>query len=132
MNGYMRELNTRQKLRYLWDYYRIRIGLGVLAVIAVIGQWRLRLWQQRKKLRTGDPNSRLLARWALLEKLCRAHGTQPPEQLYWLAQKARFSQYTADVAELRQLDAGIQAQRTALKANALPLQLWYRLVLALY
>ena len=37
MNGYMRELNTRQKLRYLWDYYRIRIGLGVLAVIAVIG-----------------------------------------------------------------------------------------------
>ena len=36
MNGYMRELNTRQKLRYLWDYYRIRIGLGVLAVIAVI------------------------------------------------------------------------------------------------
>ena len=37
MNGYMRELNTRQKLRYLWDYYRIRIGLGVLAAIAVIG-----------------------------------------------------------------------------------------------
>ena len=107
--------------------------LGILlAVIAVIGQWRLRLWQQRKKLRTGDPNSRLLARWALLEKLCRAHGTQPPEQLYWLAQKARFSQYTADVAELRQLDAGIKAQRDRLKARALPLQLWYRLVLALY
>ena len=105
---------------------------GFLAVVAVIGQWRLRLWQRSKKLRTGNANSRLLARWALLEKLCKANKTQPPEQLYWLAQKARFSQHTLSTEELVILQQALKkAHRTLQKRNFL-LQPVYTLILAIY
>lgn len=95
----------------------------VLGLAAVWGQRWLRLRLRRHKRRTGNSNSRALARWRELELLYRRLGETPPEELEALAQKARFSQHALTVSELQTLDAGLRTARSLCRKKSWPRRL---------
>ena len=102
------------------------------AVLSVIGQWQLRVWLRRQKLRRGEPNRQALARWVLAEKMARLAKETPPETLHLLAQKAKFSQHTLTHEELLAFDRENARLRKILRSHSLARRLVYTLVLALY
>lgn len=110
--------------------------LGVLAAIAallaLIGQWQLRVWLRKLRLRHGNPNRQALNRWALVEQMCALAKQTPPEPLHALAQKAKFSQHTISPEELMLLDRELTQLRQNLRKRNFAMQLVYTLVLALY
>ncbi len=111
--------------------------LGVLALCAglpvlAVGQWRLRLWLDRRRMHRGGPNGRALARYRHLERLCARLGEAPPEECLALAQKARFSQHTLENAELAVLKSAQEARIRALEEKNWLTRLACRLVWALY
>lgn len=105
---------------------------GFACLAAVFAQWQLRLWLGRRKLRQGDPNRQALARWVLLEKMAALAKETPPEALYHLAQKAKFSQHTISAEELAAFDRENARLRGVLRRQNVFKQLAYTLVLALY
>lgn len=99
---------------------------------AVYGQRRLRLWLKSGQLRRGSRNQQALARWAETERLARYLGQQPSEELFELAQKARFSQHILTLEELASFDAELENAKNRLKQRPVFFQIYYRLILVLY
>ncbi|MBQ2785055.1 MAG: hypothetical protein IJF02_00920 [Oscillospiraceae bacterium] len=97
--------NSQMKIDLSWLWVVLK-WLGILLAIcfAVVGQviLRQRLWS--KRMHTGHPNQRALARWRMVLKMCRLIKERPPEELYELAEKARFSQHTLTVGERMEFD----------------------------
>ena len=104
----------------------------VLAVGAVIGQWKLRLLLRARRFAAGDPNRQALTRWRFYVYECRLLGQKPSGALRSLAQKAKYSQHILDASELSALDQGLAENLKTFRSKSPPLQILYRLVLALY
>lgn len=102
------------------------------ALLALIGQWRVRVWLRRRTLRTGSPNQQALSHWKQLERMARAAKLPPEDEPHRLAQKARFSQHTLTDGELGILSAALADMENQLRHKSLPRQLVYTLILALY
>ncbi len=117
-----------QPLDLGWLFTLLKV-LGLLAVIvlAVLGQYLLRLRHRRRKCHTGPVNSQALARWREVLQLCRLLMLPEPEALLALAEKARFSQHTLTKAELRQFDVWIRQARQSLGPRHLLLRLIFAL-----
>ena len=95
-------------------------------------QSRVRVCIRKKRRSRGSSNARALVYWAEVEHLSRYLRQAPPEDLLFLAQKAKFSPYTIEDTELEIFDRSLrQGQRQLNKKNFL-CRLWYRWVLALY
>lgn len=105
---------------------------GLLAVLMVLLQWRMRLLWQTFRLGRGGPNKQALTRWRLLSRMARLLRLDPPEEMFWLAQKARFSQHTVTADELAQMDRVLDRMRARLRKKHIGWQLVYTLVVALY
>ena len=104
--------------------------IPLTVVMAVLLQWRLRLWLRRKKQHTGTPNAQALARWQevqLHSKLRRS----VPEAREEIALKAKFSQHTVTRQELRLLDVYLVRARQELGRGPLWQRLYAALILAL-
>lgn len=107
--------------------------LGMLGALAIVlGQWKLRLRLRLGRFTKGNPNQRTLAWWQETLWLCRLLKCTPPPELYALAQKAKFSQYTITPEELARFvffrkDAVLQ-----LKKRNIFRRLWDRIILAAY
>lgn len=71
---------------------------------AVILQEKLRILHKRRRWKRGSPNAMALERWRQSEQLARFLSIPVPEELEYLAQKAKFSQYTLTQEELLQFD----------------------------
>ena len=110
----------------------VGIGLLLLVTAAVWAQWRLRVWLRERHLKAGNANQRLLARWSLLERMAKCAGQTPDESLFWLAQKARFSQHRITHEELDTMDRELCRLREQLREDSLPRRFLYTLILALY
>ena len=109
-------------------------GFGVLVVIvalaAVLVQWRLRVALRRQK--RGKTNARALQLWQEVALCARLLQVKPEPQLHALAQKAKFSQEIITSGELRQFEESLKNSRKELRKKPLWNQLIYTLVLALY
>jgi hypothetical protein len=101
-------------------------------LLAAVLQWRIRLWLLGCSLNRGDPNRQTLCRWHLAARMAGRLKEEPEEDLYWLAQKARFSQHTVTAEELARMDAGLAALRNKLRTRSLFRRLADRLIFALY
>lgn len=114
----------------------LRSLLWLVGSVAVAGlillQWRVRVSLRYGDLNKGQLNHRALRRWAVVEKMSRLLRQEPPEEAFWIAQKARFSQHTITREELRQLTDAITVLRAQLKRHGLHKRLYYTLILALY
>ena len=113
---------------------RILAGLLKTALIlgAVWGQYRLRLELIRRRCSHPKPNVRALHLWRDTVKLCRLSKQAPPEELEFLAQKAKFSQHRLTEAEIGQFIAFGDACRATFRAKPWYWQILYRIVFALY
>lgn len=99
--------------------------LGILALQRVL---RLRL--RRHAQRTGDANTRALALWREAELLAKLLREKPPEGLFTLAQKAKFSQHRLTAEELDRFDVYLTASRRRLEEKPWPLRMICRYLFA--
>lgn len=110
--------------------------LWLLAVPGFIGLVYLRrflvLKGRRDRCRRGHPNRRALTLWRWLCHLAKAEEIALPEELFNLAEKARFSQHTLTEEELQQLEQARDAAITRLKQRPWHTQFWNRYGKVLY
>lgn len=105
---------------------------AVLTLLAVVLQWRLRVWLRQSRLRRGEPNRRALRHWKLLERMCRLAKQAPPEECFWLAQKAKFSQHTLTPQELHTMGQAVKNAELVLRKQNFLSQLLYTVIFAVY
>lgn len=110
--------------------------LWLLTAPGLVGLVHLRralvLKGRRDRCRRGHPNRRALTLWRWLRHLARAEGISLSEDLYNLAEKARFSQHTLTEEELRQLETARDAAIARLKQRPWYQQFWNRYGRVLY
>ena len=104
----------RIDLSWLWMILKW-LGLLFGIFFAVVGQVILRQRLRSKRMHTGHPNQRTLARWRMVLRISRLIREEPPEELYELAEKAKFSQHTMTVAERMEFDKYLDYGETRLK-----------------
>lgn len=107
----------------------------LLIPVSIAGLWlqrKLRLRHTDRSCRKGSANQQALRRWQAAEELYRRLGTQPPEDLRTLAEKAKFSPYTLTREELTQFDRCILTAVAQLKKKNIFCRLWHQWILALY
>lgn len=120
-----------QDLSWLADIL-IPVGYILGAAALVIGQWRLRLSYRRRKMTRGTTNQRAIACWQETTLYARLLKEKPDAGLFALAQKAKFSQYTLEEAELAPFESYLLQARNKLRKKPIPQRLIYRLVFAAY
>lgn len=107
--------------------------LRILAVLlAILGQWQLRLWLRGKRFARGTPNRQALLRFREILRHCRIRRRPPEREIVSLAQKAKYSSHTITEEELSRLDACLEASRREFRRQKLWLQPIYTLLFALY
>ena len=113
-------------LSWLWVVLKW-LGMLLSVCLVAVGQIALRRRLRSKRLHTGHPNQRALARWRMVLRMSRLIKEQPPEELYELAEKAKFSQHTITVGERLEFDRYLDhAQEQLRKINR-----WKRLLIRL-
>ena len=108
--------NSQMKIDLSWLWVILK-WLGILFAVCfvVVGQFILRQRLRSKRMHTGHPNQRALARWRMVLRMTRLIKEQPPEELYELAEKARFSQHTLTVGERLEFDRYLDHAQEQLK-----------------
>ena len=102
------------------------IGIAAGGLL-LTGQYALRLQLRRKKLKKGDPNRQALTRWRLVLRMAGITGNSVPEELEYLAEKAKFSQHILTEAEITKFDTWLEQAQTALSQKSGPVKLVLRL-----
>jgi len=97
------DIQMKIDLSWLWKVLKW-VGILLAICFVVVGQIVLRQRLRSKRMHTGHPNQRALARWRMVLRMSRLIKEQPPEALYELAEKAKFSQHTLTVGERMEFD----------------------------
>lgn len=105
---------------------------GLAFVAAVIMQRSLRLWLRKRRYDGLNTNDRALLRWQEATRLAHLTGRTPAEDLFRLAQKAKYSQHTITAQELAQFDAYADAATESLKQRSVFHRFYYYIILAVY
>ena len=116
----------------VWKTALTVIGCVVVFALAVLVQWRLRLWLRRRRRKRGRINSRIVAAWRESVYLARLLGEKPDKGLFALAQKAKFSQYVLKEENMTLFEDYILSATERLRKRPLPMRLVYRLLFAAY
>lgn len=124
-NGQEQEADRTAMLRVFNWIIGILMGLLVLT-----GQYALRQQLRKNKLKKGSPNQQALARWRWMRRMSRITGLSIPEELEFLAEKAKFSQHTLSEEELARLDAWLEQAQQTLRKKPWPVKLALRLLWA--
>ena len=95
-------------------------------------RWMVNVLRRRKKRKTGDDRSRLLATYSQLEELLALDGQKPPEQLRLLAERAKFSNHPVEAASAEQMEKARRAAKKALRKHSIFKRIRYRLISTLY
>lgn len=106
--------------------------IPIVLILLIPIQRHIRLTLRRKRCRSGNANMQALARWQEARLLARLLKEEAPEELFALAQKAKFSQHTLTSDELLQFDAYLNACRRQLKKQSWYWQPLYRFFWAVY
>lgn len=118
-------------LRLLWRVLDALAVIG-LAIGILEGQYRLRRYLWNRRCRRGSTNDQAVARWQETVRLARLLGQSPDKELFELAQKAKFSQYSTEQEQLDRFDDYAAAAAATLKKRSVFHRLWYRYILAAY
>ena len=106
---------------------------GVAALIALLwGQRSLRIRFRERRVNFASPNTQALLRWQETVRLARLLEQLPDEELFTLAQKAKYSNHKITWEELKLFDAYAQNAREQLKKQSFTKRLYYRFILAIY
>lgn len=115
------------------DEKPIKIPIGVYVILGVLGllQWPVRVAVSKRRLKKGNPNQRLIARWQYLQRYHKCLKHPPAEEMLALAQKAAFSRDIITEEELEQMDLALWQAKKQLKKRSLFLRIYYAVILAL-
>ena len=106
---------------------------GVIVLIAAMwGQRSLRIRLRSRRLKQGTTNEQVLLRWQETVKLARLLEQLPDENLFSLAQKAKYSNHSIIEEELALFDAYAKDAKEQLRQHPFFKRLYYRLILAVY
>lgn len=108
------------------------VSAAAAVVFAVIGQRRLRETRRNRRWQQSSQNERALMLWHEIGRMGRRVGMVPPETLYALAQKAKFSQHTLTDEELRTLSDERDALMAILRTRDGLTKFVHRYILRLY
>lgn len=108
------------------------LGIILLALALLVGQWFLRRRRILRKMHRGNSNAQALARYREMQRLSRFLKTPVPDQMRSLAERACFSQHQITPEQLQLCNQHLQQCTDALRQKKLPVRLVYRFVLALY
>ncbi len=100
-------------------------------ILLVLGQYGLRRQLRKRKLHRDGPNRQAVHRWLYVTKLCRHLKLEVPKDLWFLTEKAMFSQHTLTNAELAEYSRFIRQAHQTLQAAPLFKRLWLKLILGL-
>lgn len=108
--------NGQMKIDLSWLWVVLKwLGILLAVCFVVVGQIFLRQRLRSRRMHTGHPNQRALARWRMVLRMSRLIKEQPPEALQKLAEKARFSQHTLTVGERLEFDRYLDHTQEQLK-----------------
>lgn len=110
----------------------IWVAAGVLAVDAAFVQRKMRLWLRNRRYSRETVNAQALTRWQETVQLARLTGQNPDKDLFQLAQKAKYSQYTLTEEELARFDDYAAAAIAILKKRSVFHRFYYCMILAIY
>ena len=113
------------------DIFLVTVLLLGLAA-AVWAQYALRRRFAKKRLQTGNANTRAIAHWQYVLRLARHLKAPAPQKLQDLAEKAKFSQYTLTEQELAAFTGYENDAVAMLKKKNIFIRLYNRLILSLY
>lgn len=108
------------------------VAAGLFAVGMAVGQRSLRLLLRKRSYHGRSANEKALLRWQETTRLARLAGQTPDKELFDLAQKAKYSQYTLTQAELARFDAYAAAAKQVLKQRSVFHRFYYCIILAVY
>lgn len=112
---------------YLWI---LPVVAGLVGLVMV--QYQLRRSLRRKRLQAGSTNARVLAYWQEITYTARLLGVTADQELFALAQKAKFSQHNMTEEELLHFETALSNDHAQLNKRSLFHRLYYRLILAVY
>lgn len=95
------------------------------------GQRQLRIRLRRSFQRRGNLNAQALARWREAELLAKLLKEPPPEELDFLAQKAKFSQHTLTSQDLLAFEGYLRTAKKRLRQKRWYWHLVYRYIFAI-
>lgn len=122
--------DEKVNLEPLWTALKYLLLIGCAVAVAA-GQYRVRIALRRKKMQTGYPNQKALARWRYAIRMSRLTKLETPEELELLAEKAKFSQHTLTAQELKVFDIWLQQARLALAQKPWVVRLVIKLIWAI-
>ncbi len=105
--------------------------LPAFCLFVQVRRWLIVRGRNRRCTR-GRPNQQALALWRWLWALGKRCGVLPEEELFRLAEKARFSQHTLTEEELGLLRQAVELRITQLKQQSAMRRFWLRYGLVLY
>lgn len=106
--------------------------VSALFLALLEGQRQLRIRLRRGFQHRGIPNAQALARWREAELLAKLLKEPAPENLEFLAQKAKFSQHTLTSEDLLTFESYLRPARKRLGQKRWYWRLVYRYVFAIY
>ena len=106
--------------------------LLAVSVLLIPAQRILRLRLRKKRHGRGTANAQALSRWQDVQLLARLLKEEVPEELFELAQKAKFSQHTLRPEELLVFDGYLKAACRRLRKDPWYKQLLYRWLWVVY
>lgn len=121
----------QRDLSWLADLMKTLLTLAAAAVL-IEGQRKIRLGLRRHHQRTGTPNDQALARWREAVLLAKLLKEPAPQELDFLAQKAKFSQHTLSAEELTAFEGYLRTARKRLRQKAWYWQLVHQYIFAVY
>lgn len=101
-----------------------------LLVTAVQLQYRLRRRLRQKRLDAAAPNQKALLYWQETVTYAALLNEQPDKELYRLAERAKFSQYTLTAEQLEAFEAYLQSAQQKLRTHNILKRFYYRFIKA--
>ena len=95
-------------------------------------RWAFHVLRRRRRRKTGDVPSRLLATYSQLAELLALDGKRPPEELCILAERAKFSNHPTEESSVEEMEKALKAAKKALRKHSIFKRIQYRLISNLY
>lgn len=122
---------TSQTPAVRFDSRYLKAVLWIIGIWAVLyGQYALRRQCRWAWLRGGSPNQQALRHWRYVCRLAKITRREVPEELRFLAEKARFSQHTLTRSELAQFSSWLRNVRDQIREKPWYTRLLLKLVFA--
>lgn len=108
------------------------VAASAVLIMAVWGQYRLRLYVKMRWRGKLSSNDLAVARWQEAVRYARLLGEIADKELFDIAQKARFSQHAITAEELARFDLYAKTAKEKLQKHSLLHRFYYRIILAVY